>query len=422
VASGAQLKLAGEACATCPARGGRCIPPEPAAQRAKLVVLGDSPSRADAEAGRPFAGSSGRFLARGLRTLGLSRADVHWTNAVLCDCRGDEKLVAKARVACAARLRSELAASGAPVVMPLGSAGLHSVLTLPRKPQLLKWRGSVSRAIFDSSAQAVLASKAKAPHSSNVIETSVPASPKECDTATHAGTEGGGRRFAWVLPTIHPSMVQRAPKWGPILEIDVARVGRVMREGFMAPEDHPARRLVVPQTIAELREALGDLARGRDAEASFDVETVGLGPTYTALVCYGLSDGELTVVVPWSRASNGQESYWVDGGSAAREATNQVLARVATVTHNGPAFDNIVAARYGLAIKRQEDTLLGAHALSGHMPKNLAHVVTLYLDVPPWKQLEDRGVNIERLWVYNGRDCLYTMLARREQKRELAAS
>lgn len=381
MSSGQQLKLAGSACATCPARGGKCLPPEPAiGGRPKLTVVGEDPSRADIEQGRVFAGSTGRLLARGLKTLGLSRADIHWTNAVLCQCAPQD--LAKARVACAERLRSELAASGAPVVMPLGPLGLHSSLALSRKPQILKWRGSVSQARFED-------------------------------------PQGKLVGAPFVMPTIHPLFVMRAPKWGPVLEIDVARVGRVMRDGFVAPEEQPGRELLIPQTIAELRDML---ARLRGPEASFDVETVGLGPTYTALVCYGLSDGVRTVVVPWSQASNGQESYWVDGGIAAREATNQVLARMVAVTHNGPAFDHVVAARYGLRIQQWDDTLLGAHALAGHMPKNLAHVVTLYLDVPPWKQLEDRGVNIDRLHVYNGRDCLYTMLAREAQRKELAAA
>jgi hypothetical protein len=193
-----------------------------------------------------------------------------------------------------------------------------------------------------------------------------------------------------------------------VLEIDVARIGRVLDHGFTAPEDSPERKLWIPKTRDSLRAALASLAH---RAVSFDVETVGLGPTQTALVCYGLSDGALTVVIPWSKASNGLEPFWKDGGREAAELTSEALAYRAAVTHNGPAFDHIVAARYGIRIQRWEDTLLLAHAMAGHMPKNLAHVVTLYLDVPPWKQLEDRGVDIERLHVYNGRDCLYTALA-----------
>lgn len=364
MASGAQLQLAGAACASCPAREGKCVPPEPAAPGpAKLAIVGEAPGRTELEQGRPFIGASGRMLMRGLKTLRLARHEVHWTNAVLCECAPQD--LSKARAACAARLRAELAASQAPVVMPVGALGLHSALALPRKPQILKWRGSVSKLSFSDSASAL------------------------------------------VLPTIHPAFVMRAPKWGPILEIDVARAGRILRDGFQAPEDQPPRKLVVPRSRDSLAAALAALAPGA---VSFDVETVGLGPTATALVCFGLSDGTLTVVVPWSTESNGITGFWKEPVSVSRDVSKALARRVA-VTHNGPAFDHIVAARYGIEIRAWEDTLLAAHASAGHMPKNLAHVVTCYLDVPLWKQLEDRGADIARLHVYNGRDCLYTRLA-----------
>jgi hypothetical protein len=262
----------------------------------------------------------------------------------------------------------------------VGPAGLQSALALPRKPQILKWRGSVSKAIWAPPADSI----------SPAIQ--LEEKPRE----------------AFILPTLHPAFVMRAPKWGPVLELDVSRIGRILENGFTAPEDAPTRRLVVPHTRDSLRHALNSLS---SRDVSFDVETVGLGPAYTSLVCFGLSDGELTVVVPWSREANGLEPFWKDGGREAAELTSVALESRLAVTHNGPAFDHIVAARYGIRIAAWGDTLLLAHAMAGHMPKNLAHVVTLYLDVPPWKQLEDRGVDIERLHVYNGRDCLYTALA-----------
>jgi hypothetical protein len=98
---------------------------------------------------------------------------------------------------------------------------------------------------------------------------------------------------------------------------------------------------------------------------------------------------------------------------------NSLIARRVVVTHNGPAFDHIVAQRYGMRIVAWEDTLLGTHALYSHLPKGLSHVVTRYLDVTPWKEQEDRTADIDRLHIYNARDTLYTALARRAQLAEL---
>lgn len=385
MATGAALKLAGESCSTCPARGGKCVPPEPppAGGRAQLAVVGEFPRGADLENGAPLSGSGGRMLLRGLKTIGLRRHDIHWTNAILCKPPVDAKGLAGAAKHCAERLRAELAASSASVVVPLGPLGLKGVLASKSKPQILKWRGSVSTVQW-------------------------PADPGELPQGPVLA------RSTFVLPTLDPGFVLRAPKWGPVLETDIARVGRVLEHGFTAPEDEPGRELLIAKTRAQLSAALSRLGN----DVSFDVETVGLGPTSTSLVCFGLSDGRLTVVVPWSKASNGLEAFWLDPVSVAAEVSTALATRTA-ITHNGPAFDHIVAARYGLRIAAWDDTLLASHALAGHMPKNLAHVVTQHLDVPPWKQLEDRGASIERLWVYNGRDCLYTILAWFEMRKAM---
>ena len=383
------------------------MPPEKAPERARLAVVGEQPGRNELEQGRPFIGASGRMLERGLRTIGLRRSDCHWTNAVPCDCHPRD--LPKARKACAKRLREELAATGASVVMPVGKLALHSTLDLRRKPEILKWRGSVSPAPWKSYAETPATADSAARRSPETSSGVSSRGPVESSVSADASAAPGsaGRGAVWVLPTVHPAFVMRAPKWGPVLEIDVARVGRVLANGFAAPEEDTRRRLLIPKTLDALRSALAALAPG--ADVAFDVETVGLGPTRTALVCFGISDGTTTIVVPWSREANGLERFW---GFPARALAlvNAALASRVVVTHNGPAFDHIVARRYGISIRAWEDTLLAAHATEGHMPKNLAHVVTRGLDVPPWKQLEDRGVDIERLWVYNGRDCLYTIL------------
>jgi uracil-DNA glycosylase len=381
-------KPAGAACATCPARLGKCVLPEPAPNGARLAVVGEAPGRNELEQGRPFIGASGRMLGRGLQSIGLRRADVHWTNAILCECKEDD--MPAARKACAPRLRAELAAVGAPVIMPVGSYGLHSAMALTKKPAILKWRGSVSEAVIEGG--------------------------------------NGVTASAYVTPTIHPAFVMRAPKWGPVLEIDVARVGRLLAlhargERWVPPECAPGRRTVIART----EETLGTTLESLGKEVGNDVETVGLGPTETLLVCLALSDGTTTVVIPWSRGRDGREPWWSFPDRIARMLTGALRHRV-SVTHNGPAFDHIVEDRYGILdleerygihIEEWDDTLLAAHVMTSHLPKNLAQVVTTYLDVPPWKQLEDRTADLERLWTYNARDTLYTILAWQHAKQEL---
>lgn len=429
-------KPAGAACLNCPGRDAKCVPPERASAaasggRARLVVVGEAPGRHELEKGRPFIGKSGKMLEGGLRTIGLTRSEVHWTNAILCDV--DPKGMAKAAKLCRARLQAELAEAGAPVVMPVGAWGLQGAMELATKPQILKWRGTVNPHDYRGRHGAGLDSKSgssgSTPESSAVAGDRaaqperavrpVEVRPKERDTAAH--TSAGPEVRSLVCPTIHPAFVMRAPAWEPIIELDVARVGRVLRQGFTPPEEKPNHTLLIPRTIESLHAAMARLLPG--APCSFDVETVGLGPTHTALVCFGLSDSRTTIVVPWSREANGIDSWWCQDAPAVAAAVSRAFADRVCVTHNGPAFDHIVAARYGIRIAQWDDTLLAAHALAGHMKKNLHHVVTTAgdgaIDVIAWKQLEDRTATLERLWIYNGRDCLYTILAWLEMRKEL---
>lgn len=359
--TGAQLKLAGDACATCPASTGTCVPPE-ANPNAKLAIVGEGPGRNEIREGIPFIGRSGHMLRRGLRTLGLVRSDVHWTNAVLCDCSEDD--LPEARKACQKRLAEELAATTAPVIMPVGRYALQSTLQSKKRLHLIGkhgWRGSVT--------------------------------PKEI---------GGVERL--VAPTVHPAFVMRVPKWGPILELDVARVGRLLRGGYKAPEHLAGRTIEFVRDYSRLN-ALASL----DREVSFDVETVGLGPMYTALVCLGISDGQSTYVLPWANHTDGRESAWSEP-RLALEAVNDCFGSRLTISHNGPVFDHIIAHRYSIRLRRWADTLLMYHALHSHFPKGLAHVVSVTLDAPAWKEVP-HSESLDVLMGYNAQDALYTKLA-----------
>jgi len=356
------MKPAGAACGKCPARDAKCVLPEVAStRRARLAIVGEGPGRNELEQGRPFVGRSGKMLERGLATIGLQRSEVHWTNAVLCECT--ERQLPAARKACAQRLASELDALDRNVVIiPVGAYALQSVLGLSRKPKILEWRGFV----------------------------------------THRNENH------LVMPTIHPAFVMRAPAWAPVLELDVARIGRVLANAnrFQPPEASAHIEVAgTPQRLGEL------LLRLDRRQVAIDVETVGLGPTHTALVCLAIADERTSIVIPWSTRTDGAESFWTDDERAQVLAyINVCLHSRIAVTHNGPAFDHIVLARYGIHVRAWNDTLLAAHVLASHLPKRLSHVVSMTLDAPPWKHA-DHSESIEDLWHYNALDSLYTAQA-----------
>lgn len=336
-------QAAGARCAQCPRNSSEsCVAPEPAASgKLKLIVVGESPGREEEEVGRPFVGQSGRLMER---TLKETREEVHWTNAILCG--GNTSTIVGARKACAPRLAAELADVGVFPTLAAGGYAIQSVLSLPGKPSVVDWHGSVVR------------------------------------------QEG-----RLVYPTVHPTFALRSPEWAPVFEYDCRRTANAA--AWTDPAE--GKQVIVVRNVGDLRH-LHDLAD----VVSLDVETSYDGAFYCKLLCVGLSDTKRAIVVAW-------QEFNAEHQTAARDALNECLKTRVAVTQNGPAFDHVVLRRHGVEVNRWEDTILAAHVLAGHMPKRLSHIVSNYIDTPPWKRKPHDDQ--ESLYAYNAKDVIYTRLA-----------
>lgn len=356
-------KPAGAACAQCPLRSMACVPTERAAHP-KLAIVGEAPGRNEVEQGIPFIGQSGKKLDRILSRLGIRREDVLWTNAALCGVPRDKDVGAAAR-ACRDRLQADLV--GVPIVVPVGAHAVHSVLRLPRKPKIMDWRGFVVR-------------------EENRI----------------------------VLPTVHPAFVLRSPLWEPVIQNDFERVARILKNGWVAPENLNNRISISIKTVEALRREL----RGFGHFVSVDVETTEEPAWKNRLLCLSITDvqTEKTVVIPWVRELDGTGGYFGPRQQEVADFLSDFLVQRRSVTHNGPAFDHIVLNRHGIEVGEWDDTLIAHHAFASHMPQNLGHVTTMYVDAPAWKQEQKQRQQRGELRVtkdlhrYNGRDTLYTAL------------
>lgn len=371
------MKAPGANCDNCPGLDRDFVPPERAANgRTHLTVVGDNPGYQEVADHKPFVGAAGRMLTGTLKRLcGLQRGDVHWTTAVLCDV--PEEQLAAARKCCAQRLRDELEDSATPAVLAVGAFGLQSAAGLGRKPSILKMRGSVL----------------------------APDDPLRVNN----------RALYDIIASLHPTFVMRAELWAPIFEADVARAGRIARDGFVAPEKRAGAEIVVAVELSQLRAALARLGH----DVIVDIETIeasgtnkGKGPDiHTNLItCLVLSDTLTAVVVPWSRTQHGDGRFWGTNHDEVVSLINATLATRIAVTHNGPAYDHTGLERAGIVIGKWDDSLLGYHVITSLFPKRLGHVVACYVDAPPWKEW-DHNVSLEELWQYNGRDGMYTALA-----------
>jgi uracil-DNA glycosylase family 4 len=309
------------------------------------------------------------MLERGLRTIGLARDDVHWTNAVLCECSKDD--MATAAKQCRKRLRQELININPAAIMPMGAFALQGVLGLSRKPRVADYRGSVS-----------------------VVDNKLKDVTQNVDTYTKLSTS------CLVTPSYHPAYIMRDPASAFLLEKDVERLGRILQDGWTPIEFRPETTLAVCQNDLTALDLI------TESDVCLDIETTKEPPALAKLTCFVVADRKSSVIVPYSRTLDGQSPWWADWPSVA-DRVNKLLRGRRVITHNGFCFDWIVLNRYGIQADQRHDTILAAHALYGHLRKNLFEVASRYLDVMPWKRYEHN--TIEELWDYAHKDGLNTI-------------
>lgn len=108
-------------CRGCPAYG-KYVPPE-GPKDAEIALVGESPGKEEAEAGRPFVGAAGQRLMKILEKLGKKREEVYLTNAVKCYVASGRIKTAMV-IACRPWLQRELAMLKPKRVIALGNVAL----------------------------------------------------------------------------------------------------------------------------------------------------------------------------------------------------------------------------------------------------------------------------------------------------------
>lgn len=379
VLSAEPSKLPHADCFACPGRDRPLIPSTPTTDKLRLVVIGEAPGRQDVEDGKPLSGQGGKMFERSLRKIGVARSECHIMNAVACDVPwGDKQTDLKAAVKCCMpRVQHEIAQLPDAPVITLGDFGLQSAMGWTSKKKLIA--GGKKQFGFRGA----------------VIDRNDP-------------VRGINAVDRIVLPLLHPSFVLRAQTWEAIWGSDMLRVGRILRDGWTPPEAQPGRRTVIIKTVDQLKQELALLG----PRVAFDIETNGLDTLRVDIVCFVLSDDVLTVVVPWTKTQVGEGAFFNGRQPEALATINEAMQGRVVVTHNGALFDIPIAERHGFRFDKWEDTIIAYHALTSGFPRGLSHVVSCYVDAPPWKHW-NHGENLQTLWEYCGRDGLYTALAER---------
>jgi uracil-DNA glycosylase len=393
-------RAAGARCDECPLNKLTPVPPERPAGKPRYAAIAEHPGRYEEKLGRPLVGPSGQVFDRALTKVGLARREGHITNAILC--RGEEEDdLQKAYECCAPRLLKEL--QELPPEAPILTMGAPATRTVLGVRSIFMARGFVWTAkLLEGPIKSAEAALRKAVREKDRIEKAAYTRKLEI---LRARDMLAGRN---VFPTLNSAFILKADAWRPVLEIDIGRMKRWLTGELTKEKLHDGGFHLVVERSEEVRKALAKLRR----VVSLDIETDGVTPLVSPILCVGLADstGYTVVIGPWVPRKH------------ARLLTDALKSRTACM-HNGYNFDQIALTRDGVefplrpdGFRRVEDTLIAHHTFASHMYQRLDHVASVFCDCSPWKMIagkrgaEEKGVLPAKMTpgdrhFYNAGDC-----------------
>jgi DNA polymerase len=340
--------------------------------RAEVIVVGESPGKNEEVSLRPFQGESGEILTDLLEWCGIPRSFAHITNTVLCRPNPHQtpKEWQKAIKCCAPRLENELAVankvSDGSYVLVLGAKGLAA---LTGHGSISAWRGYPLPAL---------------------------------------------KTNARVFPTFHPAHILRHPHLLPIIKTDFQRFFEWQR-GELTDWKWPP---IIIDEGPEMEAALERILE--TGEAGVDVETAGINPYTSELLCLGLASPDDAISVPWP-ISNPDIDY------LCREILSQ--AKVSKVFQNGN-FDKISLQENRIEYRCDDefDTLIAHRIVAPALPHDLGFMASMELGCDRWKtqfrvmsdikggerfrKAKEDPAKFRDMRVYNAKDAAATVLLR----------
>ncbi len=371
-----QAQLLGCDCANCPLAGRPIAWPEPV-ENPKLAIFAEGPGSAEERLGRPLVGQSGWLVNTTLERFGLTRAQTHTSNALLCRPDPEQPITPAqwrtALAACNERAKREVRSlPKGTLILLLGGRALQA---FTGHKEITRWRG------YPAGRGVPLASWGKDNQEwLKILEDYI------------------------VFPTWHPAYILRKPAYLPGWLIDWQRA-LSFASGTLGPWQWPDRIIHEgPFMVEALRRMQSAPSLGVDIEGS------GLDPFTSFIRCIGIADDEGAVSVPWE-----PENLQV------KRLTLEVLRdpKIKISMHNGN-FDMIAFTAANIEVNGFDfDTLVAHHEVARQMGHDLGLVASLEFPAPRWKSLfkvtDDRkgsvawdSVDPEDLRRYNCGDAILT--------------
>ena len=187
-----------------------------------------------------------------------------------------------------------------------------------------------------------------------------------------------------VFATYHPSAIkQDEAKYGETFLMDMAKLSAILKG--KAPDLEP--------TVLEPGDPAVPFVLSQDTLAC-DIETAGLNTTHTTMIGIGTWSQVVVVRLDHAYRHNGPDGFEIGTGARDRTRPTRMAIQAALanpaqtkVFQNG-AFDIPILEANGYAVRGPvRDTMVAGYILKPDGNTNLAHLASLYLDVPTWKHL-----------------------------------
>lgn len=334
------------------------------------MILGEAPGYREDDVRRPFSGKSGRLLDDVLDKIGLPRDKFFITNVNKCRPPENRTPNKTEQKACRHYLEDELRRVQPDFVLCLG----NSALSLIHKGAIMKNRGRAYDFRYET-----------------------------LDTQTG--------ELAWkdckVFATIHPAMVLRNPRFGPMFENDLHSFSRLVR-GIERPTATKTYLVRDATALAKMCRAIM-----LSEAVAYDLETNGFDEfsedSQIATIGVAVKPG-VVFVLPVHHP----EVSWKDPSRALRAVVHALIYTDAKrIAHNAKFDDKWLSHFAETGLYADFDTMLAAHILDENRFKSLKFLGELLLGVDPWgiDVTEGKALTepLNKIAKYNAFDCDYTL-------------
>lgn len=342
--------------------------------KSKVWLLGEAPGANEDETGKPFQGGAGQVLNGLLKKCKIERASCYIDNVIQLKPPSNDFGVyyadSKRTIPTAAlieahrRIKEAIKTHRPSVVVLMGNEALFAVTG---HKGILNWRGSI---------------------------------------LSYEGVK--------IIPTIHPAMVMREPKFHPISEMDFSRISEESKTPKL-PEVYKDNFLINP-TYSECIRYLEEILPHKGA-LSFDIETI---PNMEQIMCIGFAwSNQDAICIP---IFYGQSSWWT-----VEEELGIILSirklmgnpNIKWIAQNGQYDMTYLLDKWEVRCNLWMDTMIGFHNIYPEMRKSLAFITSIYSKRPYYKEDGGKGKDPAEEWVYNCKDCCVQYEVAFEIRREM---